>query len=181
MALPGGLTLPGIAAIAAILLAIIGLIGAVPLTLMSVAVVFLGICFVMSTRTGPRYSEIITDIDTEEMSSGTPFTPLAGIVLGILALIGIAPVTLTATAAIIFGGAMLLEGTAAGGSVEPTYASSGINLLCGTAAIVLGILSLSGFNPVGLTLVALLTVGSANLLTGTNLMQKTSSSISRRF
>ncbi len=114
----------------------------------------------------------------------------AGIVLGILALIGIAAATLTAVSVIAFGAAMLLSSnsvrhlymarsaamlTAApqGGTQflagEMTAGSAGVQLLAGLAAIVLGILAITGTNPPALILSALIVLGSTIVLTGSTL------------
>jgi hypothetical protein len=113
----------------------------------------------------------------------------AGIILGILALLGINPVILTAIAVIAFGSALILSSNSAlrlhlfklattkgdertqrltgdilGG--EMLSSSAGIYGLTGLAAIVLGILALAGFTPVVLVLVALLALGSVNVVNG---------------
>jgi hypothetical protein len=116
----------------------------------------------------------------------------AGIVLGILALINIVPQTLTAAAVIAFGGAMLLSSNSvwhlyrakhawrqlevaqslSGGEIlagEMASGSAAIQCLSGLAAIVLGILAVTGANPPALTLVALLILGATVLLTGSTL------------
>lgn len=116
----------------------------------------------------------------------------AGIVLGILALINIVPQTLTAAAVIAFGSAMLLSSNSvwhlyrakhawrqlevaqsfSGGEIlagEMASGSAAIQCLSGLAAIVLGILAVTGANPPVLTLVALLILGATVLLTGSTL------------
>lgn len=116
----------------------------------------------------------------------------AGIVLGILALINIVPQMLTAAAVIAFGSAMLLSSNSvwhlyrakhawrqldvaqslSGGEIlagEMASGSAAIQCLSGLAAIVLGILAVTGANPPVLTLVALLILGATVLLTGSTL------------
>jgi hypothetical protein len=113
----------------------------------------------------------------------------AGIVLGILALLGIKAVSLTSIAAIVFGCALLFSSNAARHlhmfrqtavparewrsgteflAAELVNGSSGLQALAGLAAIILGILALtlSGNAPVVLTLSALIVVGTAVVLTG---------------
>jgi hypothetical protein len=112
---------------------------------------------------------------------------VAGIVLGILALLGIAPGAITAAALVAYGSALLLSS----GSVRDLYMLQGergrrlgsgvrvelvaanmasgsarLQVLSGVAALVLGILALCGVNPQILTLVGLLTVGALNALIG---------------
>jgi hypothetical protein len=116
----------------------------------------------------------------------------AGIVLGVLGLLGIHAMILTAAAAIVFGSALILSAnsvrnlhllkraaapltattTTSGGQIlanEMTSGTAGVQMLAGVAAIVLGILAVAGTNTVMLTLVALLVLGSALILTGSTL------------
>lgn len=115
----------------------------------------------------------------------------AGIVLGVLALVGIAAQTLTAAAVIAFGGALLLSsnsvwrlyrakrasyragaGTSSGAEFlagEMASGSAALQCLSGLAAIVLGILAVTGTNASVLTLVGLLVLGATVLLTGSTL------------
>lgn len=112
---------------------------------------------------------------------------VAGIVLGILSLVGIHPVALTAIAVIVFGCALLFSSSAvshlhtlkrcaapakewrSGADIlatEMAQGSSGMQALAGLAAIVLGILALILTISGVLTLVALLVLGVALVLTG---------------
>jgi hypothetical protein len=120
----------------------------------------------------------------------------AGIVLGVLSLLGISAAILTPVAAIGYGTALLLSSnavwrlyvlrrasaqmeTAIGQSQhvgaemlasEMASGSAGIQALAGLAAIVLGILALAGSpNDLTLNLVALLALGSTIVLTGSTL------------
>lgn len=115
---------------------------------------------------------------------------VAGIVLGILALLGVTPIVLCAAALIAFGGALLLGSSSVrsvhqlqaavrrAGAVTATTqtnellasemaaGSAGAQLLCGIAALVLGIVALSGVYSMALVLVGLLVVGASNILAG---------------
>jgi len=51
---------------------------------------------------------------------------------------------------------------------EMIYASAGSEVIVGVGAIVLGILALVGFDPVTLTLVAILSIGASLLLSGSS-------------
>ncbi|MFB9264760.1 hypothetical protein ACFFWD_16560 [Bradyrhizobium erythrophlei] len=116
----------------------------------------------------------------------------AGIVLGVLALIGISSQTLTAAAVIAFGGGLLLSSTSvwrlyrakqASYRAEAARTVSGaeflagemaagsavLQCLSGLAAIVLGIVAVTGTNPNVLTLVGLLVLGATVLLSGSTL------------
>ena len=113
----------------------------------------------------------------------------AGVVLGILALLGIEPTALTSIAVIAFGSALILSSNAiwhlhvlkrssmtmdtrdwrVGGEVlarEMASGSAGMQALGGLAALVLGILATVGTNPTVLTIVALLVLGAVIVLTG---------------
>jgi hypothetical protein len=133
----------------------------------------------------------------EEFTGGGGLSALflvgaAGIVLGVLALIGISSQTLTAVAVIGFGGALLLSSNSvrhlyrakqacyqAGAprtiwgaeflASEMASGSAVLQCLSGLAAIVLGILAVTGTNPGVLSLVALLVLGATVLLTGSTL------------
>jgi hypothetical protein len=113
----------------------------------------------------------------------------AGIILGILALLDIAPVEFIAIAVISFGNALILGANSALRlhlfkfaatnaneraqriaseimASEMLSSSGGIYGLTGLAAIVLGILALAGFSAVTLVLVALLALGAVNIVNG---------------
>ncbi len=105
---------------------------------------------------------------------------VTGIVLGVLALVGVNIAHLLPAALIVFGGALVLGGAismrprtvpmvAAGSeprmiSVAGSAATGGMEVLIGIAAIVLGILSLILTGAWALVLVGLLAVGAALLL-----------------
>ena len=133
----------------------------------------------------------------EEMVGGGGISALflvgaAGIVLGVLALLNIDPQTLVAAAIIAFGTALLMSSnsvwhlyrakqslqrvglpqTHSGGEIlagEMASSSAALQCLAGLAAIVLGILAVTGINSMVLTLVALLVLGATVLLTGSAL------------
>jgi len=115
----------------------------------------------------------------------------AGVVLGILALLGIASSVMTSAAIIAYGGALLLSSNSVrqlyllrsamipsvtsqrgGGEIiagQMASGSAGIQLLAGLAAIVLGILAVSGVHTNVLSLSALVVVGATVVLTGSTL------------
>ena len=112
----------------------------------------------------------------------------AGIVLGVLALLGIAPTVLPAVAVIAYGSALVLSsnsvrqlyllrtwtrsGGARGSEVlagEMAAGSAGVQLVAGLATIVLGILAVAGTNPTMLSLAALIVLGATVVLTGSAL------------
>jgi hypothetical protein len=107
-----------------------------------------------------------------------------GIVLGILALVGIDPLVLSACAVIAYGAVLVLsanstvqvhtmqaartEGVPGGGMMaeEVISETGGFLAMAGLAAVVLGILALAGFAQAVLILVALLALGAAIVATG---------------
>jgi len=114
----------------------------------------------------------------------------AGIVLGVLALLGIYAPVLTAASAIAFGAALVISSSAVwqlltsrsiaarfqGHSPilrvmasEVAAGSAGLQGMAGLAVIVLGILAVAGVYTTGLTLIALLIAGAAIVLTGSSL------------
>jgi hypothetical protein len=120
---------------------------------------------------------------------------IAAIVLGILALIEISPLILLPVASIVLGASLLFSAGAvdqflanpAGREFSSRAAGpalvgmgSGAQVMVGLAAIVLGILGVVGFAPLTLTLVAMLCVGTAVLMTGAALGGKLMSAFSRR-
>jgi hypothetical protein len=106
---------------------------------------------------------------------------VAGIVLGILALLGVASPQLVAIAVIAFGASLLISSNASmrilaatPADADPTIArivgdmatdTTGLQTMTGLAAIVLGILALFGFAPTTLVLIALLGLGCFSSLT----------------
>jgi hypothetical protein len=111
---------------------------------------------------------------------------LAGIALGILALIGIETMPLLAISAIVFGGTLLFGSPAVyrasraepGNQVldemarETTAGAAGAQALVGIGAVTLGILALVGIASQTLVLVAVLAIGGAALLSGGALTSK---------
>lgn len=98
---------------------------------------------------------------------------VAGIVLGALALAGIASELFLAIAAIVYGGTLILAsmGTARAHAEvgEGGETASGLELLAGVVAVTLGILALFDVAPMVLTLIALLAVGATVLVSGSSL------------
>lgn len=189
-----GTTAEGIAGIAAVALAIIGLSNVIPLIVASIASIAVGVALAFEGGAlSARYSALFgmgekgTGTDAPVKWSGVTTLFLAGaagIALGILSLIGIVPMTLIPIAAIAFGSALILDSGAntrlsvlearhseefkakKGTIRETAQASAGIAVFVGIASIILGILALIGFSPLVLSLIALLSIGGASTLTG---------------
>jgi hypothetical protein len=198
----GGLV-DAIGGAATIILAIVALSGVSQSLLSAVATVVFGAALLIQAGTMlTEFTKLMTPPGAaagaaEEVVGGGGLSSLflvgaAGVVLGVLSLIGISAHTLTAAAVIAFGGALLLSSNsvwrlyqakrtsyrvAAAGMLseaeflagEMASGSAALQCLAGLGAIVLGILAVTGTNPVVLTLVGLLLLGSTVLLTGSTL------------
>jgi hypothetical protein len=188
--------------IVTVVLAIVALAGVHPNVIVPITVIVFGAALLIQGGTMlSEYTRIFSPTIagaatfSGEQFGGSSLSALflvgaAGIVLGVLALLNIAPAQLTAIAVIAFGSALVLSsnsvrhlyllrtsasaGTTAGmGSEmvagEMASGSAGVQMLAGLAAIVLGILAVSGTNPDVLTLAALLVLGATVILTGSTL------------
>lgn len=198
----GGLV-DAIGGIATIVLAIIALTGVHDMTLAGIATVVFGVALLIQGGTMlTEYTRMSfptgASMMGEEVGSGGGLTALflagiGGIVLGVLALLGIAAQTLISAAVIAFGAGLLLSSNsvwhlyrwkhyshrigatqpASSGEVLASEAAAGsavIQCLAGLAAGILGILSVSGAgNATVLALVGLLVLGATVLLTGSSL------------
>jgi hypothetical protein len=191
----GGSLAEGIASGAAVALSILALIGAWPYVTLSVATICIGAAFMFEGGAISRQFETLLarearTVDISSLGGGLTaeyIAGAAGIALGILALIGIAPLYLMPIAAIVFGGALLIgSGTVerlndyaikhAGESQfvqnvshEAIRSTANLRVLIGLGAITLGILALAGVAPLTCTIVAMLIVAGADLMSGTAL------------
>jgi hypothetical protein len=184
------------AALAVIVLAVLGLLDIAPAAMLAVATIVVGAAILLQGAAAvAEYSRWL--------AAGSPVAALSsawgggvtldfvtggvGIILGILALFGSTPV-LTAAALIVFGGTLLLNGAVTARQSIMTGApatqlapqdqaaelvatqisdvASGAQVMIGIAAIVLGILALMPGHGAALTLVGLLAVGASVLVTG---------------
>lgn len=185
----GGSLAEGLCGVAAIVLAIVGLAHADWLLLAAIATIVAGAALVFegaaSTARSVKFSAgQFTEAETAGVLSVEFLAGIVGVILGILAVLGIAAGVLVSVAVIVFGAALMLESVAAsrfGGmsaSTEATGettrtvmfsgAASGCQVLIGLAAIILGIIALvsAGTAAATLNLVALLVIGGGVLLTG---------------
>jgi hypothetical protein len=188
-----GFSADAAASAAAVVLVILGLANVAPVYMLPVATILLGAALlVKGAAVASRFQELAYETgdgrEAETQLAGGMSAELlaggAGIVLGILALIHIAPVTLTAVAVIAFGAALLLgggetfrlshlhwprqqwdEGALHTARLTAESAGGGESLV-GIAAVVLGILALTGINPGVLVFVGLLCLGGAELVSG---------------
>lgn len=199
-----GGVMDAIGGIATAVLAIIGLAGWRPELLAGVATIVFGSALLIQGGTlVSEYSQVFTPGGALQMASDAlggdglaAMFPvgIAGIVLGILALLGIASYALTAVSVIAFGAALMLSAQsvrrlyrmqadlrrASVGAYsireflagEMAAGSASIQFVAGLAALVLGIIAVVMAATVRgelLTLVALLIVGLTNIISGSAL------------
>lgn len=188
-----------IGGIVVIVLTILGLAGVFPGFMAAVSVIALGVALLLEgAAVAAEYDEVLTRMDPgalqhAELSGGMSAEMLAGgggVVLGLLALIGVAPAVLMPVAVILFGASVAIgsgvthrlnhlriANSGASEKVqhiaeEATSTVAGADVLIGLGALVLGILGLVGVAPMTVTLVALLSIGAVSLLTGSVLGAK---------
>jgi len=196
----GGLV-DAVGGLATIVLAIIALSGINPEALAAIAtVVFAAALLILGGTMLTEYTKMSFPAGMLGPMEGTGggglsalfLTGAAGIVLGILSLVGIFPQMLISVAVITFGGALLLSSSSvwhlyrlknawhriaaqspvSGSDIlagEMASGSAAMQCLAGLTAIVLGILAVTGNDPGVLSLVALLVLGATVLLTGSTL------------
>ncbi|WP_051387135.1 hypothetical protein [Bradyrhizobium sp. ARR65] len=192
-----------IGGVATIVLAIVALSGINQPTLAAIATIVFGAALLIQGGTMlTEYTKLMFPAGVAQPvqegvgGGGLPILFLvgaSGIVLGILALLGIAAGTLVSCAVIAFGAALLVSSNSvwhlyrtkqqasqqmisnrvlSGGEIlagEMASGSAAVQLVSGVAAIVLGILAVSGVYTAVLSLVALLVMGATVLLTGSTL------------
>ena len=191
-----------IGGVVTIVLAILGLAGIAPLMLVSIATIVFGVALLIEG--GAMMSEYVHIIFPSGSRGGSIesfggvglsahfLVGAAGIVLGILALLGVESMVLVSIALIAFGAAMVLssnsvwqlhqlkraammptEGQPESGTAilanEMASESSGALTLAGLAAIVLGILAVAGLHSMILVFAALIALGATMILTGSSL------------
>jgi hypothetical protein len=185
----GGSITEAIAGAGAVVLAILGLTDMLPMYMAAIATIALGVALLaLGGAVASQWSKLVRETSGARAAPNVElggvgaetFGGAAGVVLGILSLLGILPMILLPIALLVFGGALLLgSGVTVDLSALPdvrdryahmtreaTLGASGLQALAGMTGIVLGILALVGTMPLTLTLVGLLVLGSAVLLGG---------------
>src|SRR5579884_406039 len=187
-----GSLVEAIGGIAAIVLAIIGLAGGIRNDMMAIATIVLGASLILEggaiaasfrkalySFEGANAAVDLSGAATLEFLAG-----LTGIVLGILALIGVGNLNYFIAVSVIVFGASLMLGSSAVARLSTFWSgylnegsrtiaqvsaqtTAGGQMLVGLTAVVLGILALLNINTVVLNLVALLVLGVSVLLAGT--------------
>lgn len=187
---PLGLLSEGAAGIATIVLAVIALAGISPTAFASIITIVIGVgLMVQAFNSAAERSKAIPanlasaaqSVEVDGAVMVDVITGITGVVLGILALVGINAAHLAPAALIVFGGALLLSGalemmprtvpvaSTTGGQVQiasyvGSAATGGLEIMVGIAAIVLGILSLIFMSSWVLVLVGFIAIGAAMLM-----------------
>jgi hypothetical protein len=197
----GGSMSEVIAGAGAIAVAIAGLASPIPTALLPISVILVGIGLLfVGGAIASRFSTLLHEtsegrLDAAEFGGGLTVQIVGGmgtIALGIISLLQISTISLSAVAAIVAGGAVLLgSGTNArlnalrinrsteseeARSLAHVAVSSAINMdvLIGLGAVVLGILAVLRISPLYLSLVAMLGLGFSILISGAALTGLTS-------
>jgi hypothetical protein len=191
--LAGSYGIAAVAGLAVLVLAILALVGIIPIALTGGAVIAGGLAFLIEgAGLAARARQLLragegTEVDPSAIGGGVSIqllAGLAGVTLGILALLGIEPILLLGSAVIVFGIALLI-GTLAiretagiagigGGRAEQSQmlhqtiqTSNGARVFVGVASLALGVLTVIGIGPaLVLTQIGLLAVGVILLLSG---------------
>jgi hypothetical protein len=195
-------TSEALAGAAALVLAIIGLAGMASMYMMTIGVIALGVAFLFDGAVALTRAWNGAGAGTETMAAGAADNQLsaevlggaAGVVLGVLALIGIVPQILCSCAILVFGACMLVatggEGstrrwhTAPGDEMkmvqadaESTFSESGTRPLVALAAIVLGLLAIVNIASTLLTLIGVLVLGASFVINGPAMTTRRSSGV----
>lgn len=188
---PGIAIAEAIAGIVAIVLTILGLAHVEPGLLAAVATIAIGVALLaQGTSIAGEYAHLTAIESSAALFGGSStwsielLTGAGGIVLGILALLGVASLNLVAIAIIAFGGGLALSSSAMAQiaisrsgalsqddrtrrfAVESASTGSIMQGMTGLQAVVLGILALAGFSSLTLVLIALLVAGVFVLVNG---------------
>lgn len=190
-AVMGDFLVEGLIGVATIVLAIIGLSGYSPGVMLSIAVIIIGIAFLLEGGAiSMRFPRVLAarrkEFYDEELRTGVTagfLGGLIGIILGILSLIGLSTLVLVSAAVIIYGATLVLSSGAMlrykllsferepekmhrNMAFEAVSSMFFAEFLFGLGTVILGIISLSGtLYPWTLVFTALLVLGCGGLLT----------------
>jgi hypothetical protein len=200
--LRSGFAAEGVAGIIGVVLTILGLLGVASEMLLPIATIVLGVAFVTNgSSVAARFSKLLNEtakgrFASSEFSIGltTEFIGgIAAIILGVLTLLHISASILMPVSAIVFGAALLFgsglmarlnhlqmpksEGDEEYREIarEAVTIATGVEILLGLGAAVLGIIALVGVQWMALTFVALLCVGVSNVTSGSAIIAKLAS------
>lgn len=189
--LTGGASAEVIGGIGAVVLAILGLANVVPGIVLPIASIVVGAAFVLEAGAmAVEYSNLVGTAAPAQrneayLGGGLSLKILSGfvgIILGVLALIGLAQTVLLGAAAVVFGTALLLNAPTAAEfealeegaakrpqtPVLPGLAATGFvaQMASGLGVMILGILALAGVHPATLIMVSMLVLGFGILVNG---------------
>ena len=159
----GGIGIAALLGLVAVVLSVLGLVNVSPFYMAGISAIALGVAlllaggFSMEWFTAPREHFFY---EGEGAMSTDVMAGVGGIVLGILALMGVVPGVLLPVSVLAFGVSLFMSSW-----ISATH-FSGIKCLTGLAGIVLGILALTAINPLALSLVGFLTLGFGTLFSG---------------
>jgi hypothetical protein len=182
-----------VAGAGAVVLGILGLAGVLPFYMLTIGAICAGTAlFLEGSAIASQYNELEKEMNATAkthivLGGGMSFEViggLAGICLGILALVGVAPMILVDIASIAMGGGLFLGA----GSVErldkvrttwysmnepmvnwmhgSILGAAGLQVLVGLGVAALGIIALVGYVPMLLNLIAMISIGGSVLLSG---------------
>jgi len=162
-----GTIIEAFGALATLALAIVGLAGVLSGTLAAIATIIIGAAILMESdffgalRMGSKTASA-REMEALQSPSVQFIGGLTGIVLGVLALLGVSSITLLSVAILVFGATFLLSGASPDQNNWLAHAS-GADVLFGLGTLVLGLLAVIGIDSLTLLLVALLCLGIAAL------------------
>jgi hypothetical protein len=192
--LAGGSETEEIISAGVLALAIVGLSGVLSPLMLAIATLIFGVGLLFQGGVmGYRFKTIASDTGggtkgKVEIGGGVTGGLIgggAGVVFGILGILGVYPMVLLPIAAIAFGVSMVLEGAALSrvnklelsqtcDIEQPRHigrtavrSSVGMQIFLGLGAVALGVIALAGILPVVLPLVAMLAVAFSGLVSGT--------------
>lgn len=189
MVVLGGSLFEAVLGVVAVVLCVFGLGMLLPIPLDAVAAIIVGAAMLLNAgAVAARFKAILgltgrSRLETFELGGGLTaefIAGIAGVTLGVFALLGYNPAVLVAIAVIIFGLAMIADCGAIAqlnefvlrpaqlndASRGAVWTAMGFQLFVGVGALILGILALMGISTTVLTFVALLGAGFAVLLSG---------------
>jgi hypothetical protein len=188
-----------IGGLAAVILAIVGLVNIAPHYMLAIAALTIGAGLIFQGgNISMEYSGLLSKMSRGKLENAAVgggvsievLAGVAGIVLGVLGLLTVSPTVLLPVAVIVFGAALIvssgdisrlnslkLKESGADDSVqriarESMSVGSSTQVFIGLGSVVLGILALIGYDWTVLSLVALLAIGIAVLVSGTGIMDR---------
>lgn len=189
----GGSLAEGVMSGIALVLTLIGLSGIYPMFMLPIATIAIGAAFLIEgVAISSRFARLLAEtsrdrLERAEFSAGLTSQYLggaAGVVLGILSLLGVYPMVLVPVALIVFGATLLLSSGLTSRlnaletessdesrrfkrvAHEAMTASAGGELMLGLGGATLGIIALAGILAGTLSLVGMLIISASALVTG---------------